>query len=282
MKNILIPTDFSNNAYNALLYATQLFGKEPCKFYLLHSFESEVSRLTSRVDIGKSEEVIDELFASAETKLTELKHSITMDAEGKGHEFETIASSKRLPKEVNYLIKGMDIDFVIMGTKGQTGAKEVLLGSNTVRIIKKIKGAPLMVIPEHMDYRPLKHIAFATGFKFPYTEKELAPLLQLVALDEGALQILHVMMEDKLELDQKEHLSKLRHQLDSVTHDVYWLRRGFSKTEVITDHVYDNNIDVLVMIYYKHGFLKSLFRESIVKKVGLHPSIPFFMIPASK
>ncbi|MBX2828290.1 MAG: universal stress protein [Flavobacteriaceae bacterium] len=282
MKKILIPTDFSNNAYNALLYATRLYENEPCRFYLLHSFESEVSRLTSRVDIGRSEEVIDELVAIAKTQLQELKHSITRDTEGKGHEFETISTSRKLAKEVNYLINSKHIDLVLMGTKGQTGAQGILLGSNTVRIIKNIKHAPLMVIPEEMDYRPLERIAFATGFEFPCQDEELAPLLDMASLYGGKLHILHIKEEEKLALDKREHMAKLKEQLGSVPHDVFWLHKGFSKTEVITDYVYANHIDLLAMIYYKHGFLKSLFRESIVKKVGLHPGVPFLMIPATK
>ena len=281
MKNILIPTDFSNNAYNALLYTTQLFGNEPCKFYLLHSFESEVSRLTSRIDIGRSEEVMEELFSETEVGLLELKHSITMDCEGSGHVFEIIASSRMLTTEVNYLIMGMNIDYVVMGTKGQTGAREVLLGSTAIQVIKKIKGAPLLVVPEHIDYHPVSRIAFAAGLEFPYTDFEVRSLTNLAETNNASIQILHIRDSEQMELDRKEHMFQLIEKLKPIQSEVCWLEKGVNKTEVISDYVYNNQIDILAIVYYKYGFLKSLFRESIVKKVALHPGIPFLMIPSS-
>ena len=39
MKNILLPTDFSQNSLNAINYAMELFKDTPCKFYLLNAFK---------------------------------------------------------------------------------------------------------------------------------------------------------------------------------------------------------------------------------------------------
>ncbi len=42
MKRILIPTDFSKNAYCALFYAAKLFEDEPCRFIIFNSFEAQI------------------------------------------------------------------------------------------------------------------------------------------------------------------------------------------------------------------------------------------------
>ena len=39
MKNILLPTDFSQNSLNAINYAMELFKDTPCQFYLLNAFK---------------------------------------------------------------------------------------------------------------------------------------------------------------------------------------------------------------------------------------------------
>ena len=62
MKKILIPTDFSENASDAFFYAAKVFGGEKVEFIVVYSFENEASNLTSRVDIGKSEYVLDNFF----------------------------------------------------------------------------------------------------------------------------------------------------------------------------------------------------------------------------
>ncbi len=38
MKNILLPTDFSRNAWNAIAYALHFLKDEPCIFYLLNTY----------------------------------------------------------------------------------------------------------------------------------------------------------------------------------------------------------------------------------------------------
>ena len=65
MKKILIPTDFSKNSSDALFYAEKLYGGKSVEFVVVYSFESEVSSLTSRVDIGKSEQVVENHISEA-------------------------------------------------------------------------------------------------------------------------------------------------------------------------------------------------------------------------
>lgn len=281
MKNILVPTDFSQNAYNSLFYATRFFQEAPCKFYLLHTFEEESSRLTSRVDIGRSEEVFDELFKEAELKLTELMHTIVRDTEGMSHQFETVCSSKKLTKEINYLIKGMDIDYVVMGAKGRTAAHDVFLGSNTNRAIKKIKGSPLLVIPEEIDFKKPGKIGFATSFKYPYSDFEITALRSLAQTFSASIHIMYVQEQEKISVEQREHLGTLRSQLDSITHDLHWIEKTASKTEAVLDFTNAAGIDLLALSMYKHGFLKRLFRESVAKKLGQQQGIPIVLIPAS-
>ena len=37
-KHILIPTDYSKNAFNAIVYAFELFENEDCRFHIFHSY----------------------------------------------------------------------------------------------------------------------------------------------------------------------------------------------------------------------------------------------------
>ena len=131
MKTILIPTDFSENAYNALRYAVQLFAAEECQFLLVHSFENQVSNLTSRVDIGKTEALVEELYANSDAQCEAVKDKIEGEFKNEQHQFQSISTSLRLSRAINKLIVKEQVDFVFMGSKGSTGASDVLLGSNT-------------------------------------------------------------------------------------------------------------------------------------------------------
>lgn len=281
MKNILVLTDFSDNAYNALIYASELFGEGPCKFILLHSIEQVVSRLTSRVDIGKTHKIVDELFSSTHKKLDALKETALVDFKSPDHSVETIASSRSLHKEVNVLIEKLEVDYVVMGNKGTTAAHDIFIGSTAARAIRKVKGAPLFIIPEEIVFEPLRKITFTTGLRRPYAEMELDAILNLPRADNAELQILYIQEAEKIDSEQRKNLIQLKEKFDSAINEVYWTKKKGSKAATILDFIFEQKSDVLAMVYYKHGFLASLFRESIIKKIGSHPSIPFLMIPAA-
>ena len=52
MQNILVPTDFSNDAYNALFYASKLFKSKTCNFYLLNTYSESSPLLSRSIDKG--------------------------------------------------------------------------------------------------------------------------------------------------------------------------------------------------------------------------------------
>ncbi len=152
MKNILIPTDFSNNAYNALYYATRLFKNEPCKFYILNTFDAEPHIITSRIESDKESSTYKDLKNQSQERLTETFHSIVRDTEDFDHTFETVVSSKELLEALKESIKSKNIDLIVMGTKGATGAKGFFIGSNTSNTIQKIKDCPVLAVPDEFYF----------------------------------------------------------------------------------------------------------------------------------
>lgn len=104
MKTILVPTDFSNNAYCALFYAAKLFENVPRRFIILNSFESEVSFLTSHLNTDKSEEEFNKLYKSSEEKCLTVQHKLINDLENTKHIFKIIATPLKLTKAINDLI----------------------------------------------------------------------------------------------------------------------------------------------------------------------------------
>ncbi len=149
MKRILVPTDFSNNAYNALYYATRLFKNDACQFYILNTCDVEIPVLTSIIDTTHGDE---QLRKESKEKLTETFHSIVRDTEDFNHFFETISTTKKLPEVIEETVMNKGIDLIVMGTKGATGAKGFFMGSNTSNIIQKIKCCPVLAVPDEFNF----------------------------------------------------------------------------------------------------------------------------------
>lgn len=282
MKHILVPTDFSENAYKALIYATKLFEKNPCTIHILHSIEAQASKLTSRVDIGKSEKVMDNLYDEADKKCEEVRQQLIKDTAGGLHKFDIISTAMSLPRAMNRICVQRDVDLVIMGTKGQTGAKEVFLGSNTENVIKRIKKIPVLAIPLQAEFSPLSKIAFATSFQRSFSPSNLNELIFLARLHKSNVEVLYVREGESLSSEQRENMDILLKHLSDIQVKVVWLEDESEKTKAIVDYIEREQVDMLSLIYYKHNIIKRLFRESVVKKIGRNPATPYLVIPASR
>lgn len=280
MKTILAPTDFSKNAYYALHYASQLFAKEKCNFIILHSFENQVSNLTSRIDIGKTEAVVDELYNTYKAKCEEIKHQIILDAKNEKHTYKPIATSLTLSRAVNKLVTKENADFVVMGSKGSTAAIDIFVGSNTLSMIQKIKKAALLVIPPEMDFKPIKRIAFATGFKKEYSVNELHPLIYLSSTNNADVKVIHAHKKEKMTDTQRANFHQLFKLLKKVSPESNWLPGDTDTYDAITSYLNKEQIDLLAMIYYRYNAIVRLFREATVKDIAKYTLIPFLIIPS--
>ena len=281
MKHILVPTDFSENAYKALIYATRLFEKNPCTIHILHSIEVQSSRLTSRVDIGRSEQIFDTLYDEADQKCEAVKARLIEDTKGCGHTFDVISTAMSLPRAMNRICAQRDVDLVVMGTKGQTGAQEVILGSNTTNVIQRIKRIPVLVIPPDAVFEPIRRIAMPTSFEKDYSSSNLKELLFLANLHNSEVKVLHIRDKEIITDSQRKNLDTLMQFMSDVTCNIEWVESQNGLTSTINNFVDEQEVDMLAIIYYKHNFVVQLFRESVVKKIGRNPTTPYLVIPAS-
>jgi nucleotide-binding universal stress UspA family protein len=281
MKQILVPTDFSNNAYTALLYTTKLYGDEPVQFVLLHSFANQVSALTSRVDIGKSEKVMDTLYDQADTEGAEFVDRLRNDVKNDLHTFEVISTSMSLVRATNKLIEDRGMHLVVMGTKGRTAAEDVLLGSNTIAVVRKIRKAPLLIVPREIEFLAPTEIAFATDYNEAFPTVGIDALLQLVQSHQATLHIVHVGNKEALNDRQQSHLNGITTVLKDIKTQYHWLEEDGSIAKTIDTFVVDQGMDVLAMVYRKRTVIEQWFREAVVKKIGQHTSVPYIVIPLS-
>ena len=272
-KNILLPTDFSDNAWSAAVYAFKLYEEEVCTFHFLHSSKMKVSAMSNM-----SNKLMRVMEENAMKELSELKELAEKANANANHSFEIILSSHDLQTTMEVLIRKENIDLVIMGTKGATKAKEIVFGSNTVTIIKKVKSCPIMVVPDEFDFVKPEQIAFPTDFNRFYGE-EILPLTLLADLYNCKIRIVHINKEDELSEKQEYNLNQLKTSLEDYPHSFHWMPDYGKKTQAINDFIEELQINILVMINYKHSFIEGLIKEPVIKKIGFQPTIPFMVIP---
>ncbi len=280
MKNILLPTDFSENAWNAVSYAIELFKNEPCTFYLLNTYTPPIANsrfMAASIDSGNLE-----YSASLSSKrgLQKCIGRINEQFYNPKHTFKTISSFSFLIDEIKETIEEYNINLVVLGTKGASGIEEVFMGSNTVRIIKAVKNCPLLAIPQHYKFSKPREIAFATDFNRFYTKSELNPLLEMASAFDATIRIVHVQYETKVLSElQQFNLSMLRKYLGKVEHYVHTVSELNSISKSLEVFTQELDIHLLAMLNCQHSFMEKMTREPIVKRVAFHIQIPLLVIP---
>ncbi|MGY8916152.1 MAG: universal stress protein, partial [Flavobacteriales bacterium] len=69
MKNILVPTDFSEDSLNAVIYALELLKKSPCNFYLLHVNDMSGYAYQGLSYAASPEVIVEDVLATDKKKL---------------------------------------------------------------------------------------------------------------------------------------------------------------------------------------------------------------------
>ncbi|MET2985155.1 universal stress protein [Aureibaculum conchae] len=280
MKNILIPTDFSDNAWDALLYAIRLYDNVPSRFYILNTFQIGTSRTTNRMSSKRGTKLFRVLQEESEKGLQKIQNYLNENLLNDNHEYKTLSKTGDLYINLKQIVSQNNIDIIIMGTTGATGAKEIFMGSNAVKVINNIDLCPVLTVPKNYDFNELKNIAFATDLKKKFSALELSSLIELQTIYQCEISILHVKEYDNLDENQLielAHIKSLFHN-ESLTHyKEIGLNGNVAKT--IIEFSEKHNVDLVCLVNHEKKFLQKLMQEAVVKKVNFRSEIPILTIP---
>ncbi len=280
MQKILIPTDFSDNAWNAITYAMQLFRHRTCTFYLLNTYTPVIPSSRFMAKMVDGVRIVDAVRNSSEQGLQKTVERIESTFRNPNHTFETISSFNLLVDEVRDLVDALGIQLIVTGTKGASGIDEVFMGSNTVRIIKNTKKCPVLAIPQHFEFVTPSEIAFATDFNRFYTISELNPLMELAHMFEATIRIVHVQYGIKALTElQQFNLNMLRRYLSETEHYVHTVSELNSVSQTLEVFTQELDIHLLALLNYQHSYMEQMTREPIVKRTAFHTQIPLLVIP---
>lgn len=273
MKKILVPTDFSKNADNALLYAIQLANHFEAEIELLHAYDAiattgslmnviEYVRENAERDLSRTIKNF-KVYLNYGTKLTgRVIQSTPIDA---------IISAGR----------SKNLDLIIMGTQGASGIKEVVFGSTTEAVMQKIE-APLLAIPSGFSYRKPKEIALSLDDQ-DITEDRATfqPLLNILESFFARLSIVHVLgNKNYTDFDHDIiHLIKEKH----ITHFIYKLDGSKSNiNRLLNEFTNSYPIDMLCMIRREKGYWNRLFFKSVTTKEIFNCPVPLLILKEKK
>ena len=156
MKKILVPCDFSEQAIGAFRVALDIAAASGGQVHLLNVIELPVMHDTILVPaLSYEEELSKELKSKAEKEFEKLKKKYAKE----GQKIKVNVHFGATSVMILHYIDETGIDLVVMGSKGVSGIREVLIGSNAEKIVRK-SPVPVLVIKKYVKASSIKNIVF--------------------------------------------------------------------------------------------------------------------------
>lgn len=277
MKNILIPTDFSENSWNAIAYAINFFDRSSCNFYLLH-VNTVNSLVVAETTYIPTQTVIEETFVKpAKEKLEQTLSRIKNISNNENHRFFAITDYNYFIDSIRKHVSEKKIDIIVMGTKGASGLKKLIIGSNTGDVLTRVHCLTL-VVPENAKYQPLKEIAFPTDFSSFYSTKLLQPIMEIIEEHNASINVLHVNKKGiALNLDQKINKGYLEDYFVNCNYSFHNLTNNHIES-AIQEFVEEKKVNLITMVAKNLNYFQRILFHPSVQQISYHTDIPFLVL----
>lgn len=271
MKNILLLTDFSQSATNAISYAMHFFKHKKCTFYMLyvHKVGSYVS---DDLLMSPKNSIHDSITAKPKAKLKTLVEKLKKENKTSDYHFKIIIDYDAFTDAVKQAINKFSIDFVVMGSNGASNVKEVVFGSNTINVIEKV-ACKTLVIPSNYKFVPVTDFLVTLNQDDKLTANLHEDIINFIADFNLKLHVLRISSEKNnanITLQDKERLSLL----DSK----YALIEDIPVDFAVSSYLQTNNIDLTAFVTHDKSFLERLFSSSPTKELKSRMKLPLLVL----
>ncbi|HZJ19255.1 MAG TPA: universal stress protein [Pricia sp.] len=276
-KRIVIPTDFSKNALNAIRYTLDLYKKQHCEFYILNVFRVDSYTTDTLMVPEPGTDLYEAAKAKSEESFVQLLDILELHHDNPRHTYRTISSYNFLSEALKQTIADNDIDLVVMGTQGATSARGVIFGSNTVKAMEEIRKCPVLAVPEDVRFSAPKEIVFPTDYKTAFKRRELDYLIEIAKMHDACIRVLYVAKNPDLNDKQENNKKLLDDILGAADHSFHTLSEK-DVSEGITSFVESRDSDMIAFINRKHFFFGSVFSKPLVKEIGYDATVPILAL----
>ncbi len=268
--NILLPTDFSENADLATEFAFDLAAKSNGVVTVFHAYDLPYS------DRSMSTSLLDVMKENAETNMAELEKKLKLKYP---LNFKTLIRLGNPIRLITESAKLGDIDMIVMGTKGASGLEEILIGSNAASVIQNCD-KPVLVIPPQAELKSISKIVFACDLDPKVQDQPIQRLAHFAKVNNAKIDIVHV-QNDSSTAPQGGSREFYSNNLGDVEHE-FTILRSENVEEAITGEAEKENAEVVAAISKRYGFIEGLFHRSMTSKLAYHTRLPLLVLHEPK
>jgi nucleotide-binding universal stress UspA family protein len=273
MKTIIIPTDFSPAAANAVNYGMDMALAIDANVILFHAYNIPIAY----GDVPVALISVDEMKKVAEDNIERLRQDLRHVAPAK-LQITTETRLGSVVDELEELCNEVHPFAVVMGTAGSSAVERTLFGSNTLSAIKHLS-CPVICVPIGKQYGTgIGKIGLACDFREVAQTTPVEEIIEFVKEFHAQLFVLNVDRDNKhAETDTPEQSVLLQTALEEV-HPEYHFITHKDVEQGINEFAEKNNLDLVIAIPKKHKALEGLFKKSTTKQLVFESHVPVMCV----
>jgi nucleotide-binding universal stress UspA family protein len=260
MKKILVATDFSTCAGNAMVYAIQvarILNMEVCAIHAIGTLEGVFNNTYNAL-------YIEDYYNNKRSALADWAKTFSDNIELKEVPISTTCEVGSVSNVLTKYINENPVELIVMGTMGSTGISG-LFGSNTSTMVEKAK-IPILLIPLESKFSPNPVITLATDFQADLSFTDVNALNELMkAFESSELTVLNVVEGIDWSINEKGEMS-FKKLLADVDLKFRYIKEN-NPIEGIMNFVISNQTDILCLVKRHHNLVYRIFNRSTVNQV---------------
>ena len=268
MVNILVPTDLSEVSKIAVQYAVKIVNKLGGTLTLLHVVTiMQPTRATMRLQLKSLER---DLIETAKEDLDIFVRTISTQLKSNEPINVIVVQGTSFNETVKREAKILRTGLIVMGTKGASGVRKYVLGSNTTSVIE-VSHVPVLAVPEEAEFKSFKNVIYATDLR--HVEEELKVLIPYLDEFNSTVHLLHI-------TPSLHEVSALEKKIEAIIKKA-GITNVISKVivnkeidEAIDYYVKESHADLLTMFTHDVNFYEKLFDRSMTRKMAFQSKIP--------
>lgn len=275
MKTILVPTDFSDTAYNAATYALALANSlGATRIILYHAYELivPIPDVPTMIPMVNPDDLKTASLEGLEKMKKELDALVSPDTT-----LVTRADNTLLAATIEEVCKMEQVDLIVMGITGGSKLEEVLVGSNTIDVVKNTS-YPVLIVPGTAKYKPIEKIVFAADLRKVAETTPVEPLKKLLHIFNAELQVINIDHESRHFSTDTPFETLMLDTLLEDFHPEYHFIDNPNVIEGIVEFAEESKADIILTIPKKHGLFESIFKRSRTSKLAYQTHIPLLTL----
>lgn len=271
MKKILVPTDFSKCASNAMTFALELAVRATAAVHVLH-----VIYPNEGVDNNVYDAFwIDEYYTR---RLHDLSRWVNRFRKNQAFKSLTITVSCEIGfpvRSIKRVSEEQHTDLIVMGTSGATGLRAALMGSTTASVVAGLH-IPVFAIPTRANFLRHTDYVLATDFDLKIDTASLKMLKNILHYQHASVHVLHVLdLSD--EQPAKAAEAKAKQVLKGINHQFHYVH-AVNVLQAVNNFIENKGANGLIVVSHRHSFFHKLMFQRVSRLLTQQVKVPILVL----